>query len=138
MSQEKLQKWKKSTYILEYQKDILALVYVGTPLFTSSFLSPQAWAEGYYWTLCGYTELKFKKYLKIKISNWYSVTCICKYWPIPMPIFESPRQSRGLILCFCWKLYKIQKVPTSWNIKFIFSYMYMLVLTYPHANFWVP
>ena len=42
----KTSKIKKSTKILEYQKDILAHIYVGNPLCTNSFLSPQAQAEG--------------------------------------------------------------------------------------------
>ena len=59
---------------MEYQKDILAHVYVGTPLCANSILSPQAQAEGYYSILCGYTGLKFKKVsknLNIKFIFWH-------------------------------------------------------------------
>ena len=47
MSQEKLQK-QKNKIKLVYQKDILAHVYVGTPLCPNSFLSARTKAEGYY------------------------------------------------------------------------------------------
>ena len=46
MPQEKLQR-QKNTLKLVYQKDILAHVYVGTPLCPNSFLSARAEAEGY-------------------------------------------------------------------------------------------
>ena len=44
--------------------------------------------------------IKFKKCLKIGISNSYFSTCICWYWPIPMPTFESPRGSQRLLFTF--------------------------------------
>ena len=94
----KTSKMNKNTLKLIYKKYILVHVYVGTPLCPNSFLSPRARAEGFYSISYGYTGLKFKKYLKIGISNSYSSTCICWYWPITMPIFESLRQSQGLIL----------------------------------------
>ena len=49
---------------MEYQKDIIAHVYVGTPLCSNSYLSPQTRAEGYYWTLCGYKGQNLKKVSK--------------------------------------------------------------------------
>ena len=73
MPQEKLQR-QKNTLKLVYQKDILAHVYVGTPLCPNSFLSARAKAEGYNAIFCGCTELKLKKYLKIRISIRYSCT----------------------------------------------------------------
>ena len=113
---------------MEYQKDILALVYVGTPLCTNSFLSSQAQAEGYYWILCGFTRLKFKKYLKIRISNWYSGTCICKYWPIPMQFFWVPKaKPRANIQLLVWKYIKFKQclkigILNSYFITCIYRY----------------
>ena len=63
----KTSKMKKNTLNLVYQKDILAHVYIGTPLYPNSFLSPRTQAEGFDLISYDYTELKFKKYLKIGI-----------------------------------------------------------------------
>ena len=43
---------------------------------------------------------KLKKYLNIRMSNWYSNIRICRYWPMPMLIFESQSQSRVLLFNF--------------------------------------
>ncbi len=82
-----------------------------------------------------------KKYLNIRISNWYFSTGICRYWPMSMPIFESPSRSRGLLFNFlCWKLYRVKKeklnssprlrLGDSKNSMDKGQYLHILVLEY--------
>ncbi len=63
--------------------------------------------------------INFKKYLNIRISNWYSSTRICRYWPMSMPIFESPSRSQGLLFNFLfWKLYRVKKEKLNSTLGF--------------------
>ena len=68
MPQEKLQR-QKNTLKLVYRKDILAHVYVGTPLCPNSFLSARAEAEGYNAIFCGCTGLRLEKVSKNQNIN---------------------------------------------------------------------
>ncbi len=85
--------------------------------------------------------INFRKYLNIRISNWYSSTSICRYWPLSMPIFESPSRSRGLLFNFLFlTLYNFQKrkLNSSPRLRLgdskigmdIGQYLHILVLEY--------
>ena len=79
--------------------------------------------------------IKFKKCLKIGISNSYFSTCICWYWPFPMPTFESPRETQRLLLTFLCFMGKIKKNKISMISGFQLRYSELSPLHLPGIKF---